>query len=295
MRRRRTRRFFYLGAILWILLTVSLASWWMIFGLEQARQLSALSDPEAARLSRVQRMLVWEGSSFIGLLVVGGVALVISIRREQAQQRAIESFFMAFTHDLKTALGSLQLQAESLREDLPEAANNSNLTRLLKDTVRLGVQLENSLYFAQPDGRLLLEPIALRKFIERIAADWPDLDVRIDGDATALGDARGLESVVRNLLQNAVVHGGATAVTVQIEQHASGRVTITTHDNGRGASPETVQMLGEPFSRRSPTSKTGVGLFVSRQLALRMRGDLRFDAASGTGFTAILELPTTSS
>src|SRR5262249_35091963 len=135
----------------------------------------------------------------------------------------------------------------------------------------------------------------LATFVERIAADWPDLDVRINGDATALGDARGLESVVRNLLQNAVVHGGATIVTVQIEQHASGRVTMTTHDNGRGASPEAVQMLGEPFGRRSPTSKTGVGLFVSRQLAQRMRGDLRFDAAAGRGFTAILELPTISS
>ena len=59
---------------------------------------------------------------------------------------------MAFTHDLKTALASLQLQAESLQEDWPDAASNPNLARLLEDTVRLGVQLENSLFFAQPDG-----------------------------------------------------------------------------------------------------------------------------------------------
>lgn len=281
----------YLGTVLWILLTVSLATWWLIFGLQEARQLSALSDPEAARLSRVQRMLVWEGSSFIGLLVIGGVALVISIRREQLQQRAVESFFMAFTHDLKTALGSLQLQAESLREDLPAAANNANLTRLLKDTVRLGVQLENSLYFAQPDGRLLVEPIDLAQFVRRVAADWPDLDVRIEGDARALGDARGLQSVLRNLFQNAVVHGGATTVTVQIEHTANGRVTMTAHDNGRGAAPQVLRMLGQPIGRRSLTSNTGVGLFVSRQLARRMRGDLRFDTSPAAGFTAILELP----
>src|SRR5262245_32194662 len=46
-------RLHYAGAIIWILLTVSLASWWMFFGLEEASQLGALGGPEAARLSRV--------------------------------------------------------------------------------------------------------------------------------------------------------------------------------------------------------------------------------------------------
>jgi hypothetical protein len=32
-------------------------------------------------------------------------------------RREVEAFFMAFTHDLKTALASLQLQAESLQGD----------------------------------------------------------------------------------------------------------------------------------------------------------------------------------
>ena len=289
-RSRRSRNVLYIGAILWIALTVSMASWWMVFSLEEARQLSALSDPAAVRLSRVQRMLVWEGSSFIGLLVVGGIALVIAVRREQLQQRAVESFFMAFTHDLKTALGSLQLQAESLREDLPEAADNPNLGRLLDDTVRLNVQLENSLYFAQPDGRLLFEPIEIAAFVRHVAADWPDLDVKVDGDAVAIADARGLESVLKNLLQNAVVHGGATAVHVRVER-VGDRVTLTARDNGRGATTDVLRNLGEVFGLRSPTGKTGVGLFVSRQLAQRMRGDLRFASAAGDGFTAVLELP----
>jgi signal transduction histidine kinase len=280
-----------LGAIVWVLLTVSLASWWMVFGLEQAREIRALGDPQAARLERVQRMLVWEGISFIGLLIAGGAALVVSVRREQTRQRAVEAFFMAFTHDLKTALASLQLQAESLSEDLPEAAANPNMARLLKDTLRLGVQLENSLYFAQPEGHLLVEPVSIARFIERTAADWPDLRVQVEGDETVLADARALESVWRNLLQNALIHGGATAVTVRIEARVDGRATITAIDNGRGAPARVVQMLGAPFTRPAPTSGTGVGLFVSQQLARRMNGELRFGAAGGVGFTAVLELP----
>jgi len=285
-------RLHYVAAILWILLTVSLASWWMIFGLEQSHELGALGGPEAQRLQQVQRMLVWEGATFIGLLLVGGVALLVSIRREQARQRTVEAFFMAFTHDLKTALASLQLQAESLREDWPDAANNPNLERLLQDTVRLGVQLENSLYFAQPDGGLLLEPIPLARFVERVATDWPHLTVRVDGDATAIGDVRGLESVLRNLFQNAVVHGGTTEVRISIDRHPDGRVSLTAHDDGRGAPADVVRLLGQPFVGRGPTSRTGVGLFVSRQIALRMSGDLRFERPTrGSGFTAVLELP----
>ena len=56
-------RLHYLAAVFWILLTVSLASWWMLFGLEESRQLNALKAPEALRLAHVQRMLMWEGAT----------------------------------------------------------------------------------------------------------------------------------------------------------------------------------------------------------------------------------------
>jgi signal transduction histidine kinase len=281
----------YVGAIVWVLLTVALAAWWMKFGLEQARLLGALQGPEASRLQSVQRMLVWEGTTFIGLLVAGGVGLIVSVRREQSRQRAVEAFFMAFTHDLKTALASLQLQVESLAEDLPEAADNPNMARLMKDMLRLGVQLENSLYFAQPEGDLLVEPVEIAAFIRHTAADWPELDVRVEGDETVLADARALQSVWRNLLQNAVIHGGARKVTVRVEQRPDGRATITAVDDGRGAPAGVVRTLGRPFKRPAATSGTGVGLFVSQQLARRMNGELRFGAPAGSGFTAVLELP----
>lgn len=281
----------YTSAFVWLALTVTLAGWWMWIGLKQAQQLSHLNAPEAPRLESVQRMFVWEGVTFIGLLVGGGVALAVAIYREQARQHAVHAFFMAFTHDLKTALASLQLQAESLAEDLPEAAANPNMTRLLKDTVRLGVQLENSLYFAQPDGNLLVEAVTVSTFIERAAADWPELRVRVEGDETVLADARALESVWRNLLQNAVIHGGAKTMTVRVERRPDGRATITAIDDGRGASPQVVRALGQPFTRPAQTSGTGVGLFVSQQLARRMNGELRFVGSGGAGFTAVLELP----
>lgn len=288
------RSLHYVGTAVWIVLTVSLACWWLVLGLKQADRIDAIGAPQTMELAHVRQMLGWEGGTFIALLLAGGIGLLLSVRREHLRRREIEAFFMAFTHDLKTSLASLQLQAESLREDLPEVRGNANLDRLMKDALRLQLQLENSLYFAEPDGGLYLEPVDLGAFITRVSSDWPELAVRIvliEGDAHALVDSRALESVVRNLLQNAVTHGHAQTMTVTVEARAGGRVTITARDDGRGASPEVIETLGQPFTRPTPMSGTGVGLFVSRRLVRRMRGDLMFAAAPGEGFTAVVDLP----
>jgi signal transduction histidine kinase len=281
----------YAGTAVWIVLTVSLASWWLVLGLKQADRIDAIGGPQTMELAHVRQMLGWEGGTFIALLLAGGIGLLLSVRREHLRRREIEAFFMAFTHDLKTSLASLQLQAESLREDLPEVRDNANLDRLMKDALRLQLQLENSLYFAEPDGGLYLEPVDLGAFITRVSGDWPELAVRVDGDAHALVDSRALESVVRNLLQNAVTHGHARTMTVTVEARVAGRVTITARDDGRGASAEVIETLGRPFTRPTPMSGTGVGLFVSRRLVRRMRGELAFAAAPGEGFTAVVDLP----
>jgi hypothetical protein len=236
-------------------------------------------------------MFLWEGSTFIVLLVAGGVALVTAIHREHRRRQTVETFFMSFTHDLKTSLASVQLQAEGLEEDWPDAAAREPLDRLLRDTVRLQIQLENSLFIAQPDGRLLVEAIDLGTTIDRLAQDWPELTIDVTGSDTVLADARAFDAVLRNVLQNSVVHGGASRVDVRIERPSPDRVRLALTDNGRGVPANRVSQLGRLFTREGPTSGTGVGLFVCGRLVARMRGDLRFVSAGSGGLTALITLP----
>ena len=281
MSRTRSRdRLHYLTAVTWLVLTVSLAAWWMYIGL------SAMSE-------RLHRMFLWEGAAFIALLVAGGVAIIFAIRREHRRRAALETFFLSFTHDLKTSLASVQLQAERLLEDWPEDVSRVPLDRLLHDTVRLQIQLENSLFVAQPDGRLLTERVHASAAIERLAQDWPGLAVDVRGDAWVIADARGFDAVLRNLFQNAAVHGGARHVTVDVEAQPNHVVRLTVSDDGRGVAAEAFETLGTPFSRSGPTSGSGIGLFVSRQIVDRMNGAMRFvrpDARQG-GLTVVLDLP----
>lgn len=279
----------YAAAIVWMVFTVALASWWLIFGLSQARHLAALEGPEAAQVSRVTRMLVLEGIILVVMLVAGGVALMAAIRQEQRRRRELRAFFMAFTHDLKTSLASLRLQAEALREDLPQAADNPNLRRMLKDSVRLQLQLENALALATAEGAVLIEPIDVGALVDYLRDDFPELRIDVTGSARVRADRHALESVLRNLLQNALVHGGASHVWLTMQRHAAG-VEIVITDDGRGPAGDLSVALERPFQRLSTTSGSGVGLYVCGRLMQQMQGRLRV-MGGPPGFGVALELP----
>lgn len=280
----------YAAAISWLVFTVALAVWWLIFGLSQAQHLGAL-EGEAAQLGRVTRMLVLEGVILVGMLLAGGVALLIGIRLEQRRRRDMRAFFMAFTHDLKTTIASLVLQAEAVREDLPEAAGNPNLQRIMTDAVRLQLQLENALFLTETDAAVLIEDMDVRAMVDVLRDDWPELRIDVKGEGRVKADRRAFDSILRNLLQNAVVHGRARTVTIDVRRASSGAVEIVLADDGIGASTDVSTALDRPFVRPSATSGSGVGLYVCHGLLRQMNGHIRLLGGRPAGFTVSLELP----
>src|SRR5206468_7337264 len=187
---------------LWVTFTVTLAGWWMIFGLRQLDRLNQLHVEQADQLQKHYQMLLWEGGILIASLLGGGLALYYYARREQKRHAQVEEFFAAFTHDAKTAIASVRLQAESLREDFA-GEPNPLLDRLLSDTLRLQLQLEDSLFLVNlPRGKFFLQPIRLSDRIDPLQLNWPDLTIKLTGDAEVMADARALESVMTNLVQN---------------------------------------------------------------------------------------------
>ena len=267
----------YVLAAIWLLYTMSLAAWWLSVGLTVTER---------------KTMFLLEGATFFIVLVAGGFALIVAIRREHRRRQALEMFFMSFTHDLKTSLARVQLQAEGLREDCEETTAREPLDRLLHDTLRLQIQLENSLFVAQPDGRLLCERIDVAGAVRRLEHDWPELAIDVVGQAAVLADARAFDAVLRNLIQNAVLHGGATAVSVNLQRPGGPVVRIVVEDNGRGVDADALAQLGEPFARPGETSGTGVGLYVCRLLVKRMKGSMSFlQAHGGSGLRVVIDLP----
>jgi signal transduction histidine kinase len=290
MRTKRSRMAIVLVGV-WVTFTVTLAGWWLVFGLRQLDLIKRLSVEGATDLHRYYQMLLWEGGVLIASLIGGGLALFYYARREQKRHAQVEEFFAAFTHDAKTSLASLRLQTEALREDLANTGPSALLDRLLSDTLQLQLQLENSLFLVNlNEGKLFFEPIKLSDRIDALRHHWPNLTINQVGDGIVIADARALESVLTNLVHNSVTHGRATRVDIEISNHDQGRLKLRLTDNGSGF-PGDFQKLGKPLVRHTRHSGSGVGLYIVGQLARRMDGGINFSSGSGGGFVAELTFP----
>ncbi len=283
----------------WMVFNLSLAAWWLIFGLRQIDFVQGViphfAPEQAGRVAdfvRQQRMLISEGSILIVSLILGGGALLYYIVRERKRSLQIQQFFASFSHELKTSIASLRLQAESLADDLRGATPNPLLDRLVRDTVRLEIQLENSLHLSQIEtSGLFFERIDLRKSLASLEHQWPGISIEVEGDTKIRADHRALETILKNLIQNAVVHGGAQRISFRVREPQEGFVTIVVKDDGAGFRGE-ARKLGELFARHNARSGSGVGIFLVKTLVSRMQGKVRFDASNqGRGFALEIDLP----
>jgi signal transduction histidine kinase len=150
--------------------------------------------------------------------------------------------------------------------------------------------LENSLFLVNlPRGEFFLQPIRLSDRFEALRLNWPNVTITLDGDGVVLADARALESVLTNLVQNSVIHGHATQVDVTVRR-GGGRVGVKVTDNGCGFQGDETQ-LGKLFVRHARSSGSGVGLYIVRQLAKAMNGGINFSNGEANGFMAEVDLP----
>ena len=197
--------------------TLALATWWMIFGLGLIEQIGKLSSENLAEdLARQQKMLFWEGGILLFMLLTGGIALVYFVVHEIQTNKKLRTFFATFSHDLKTSLTSLRLQVESIAEDLGDTSS-PHLSRLIQDTVRLQLQLENALYLARMESTpFFKQEVELAKVLHSLHYHWPHLHISYSGSHRLLVDAKAIESVLTNIIQNSVHHGKATEMAIKV-------------------------------------------------------------------------------
>lgn len=296
-------------AATWLVFTLALTSWWLIFGLKQLDGFrragmipspTATSNDDAMSFERQHRMLVSEGGVLMALLLSGGIALLYNIRVESRRARQVEEFFASFTHDLKTSLASLRIQTESLRDDLEgTGASTKLLARIMSDAGRLETQLENALFLADADkSSMLLEPVSVKSAVRTLAHLWPRMEIEVHGDAMVSADRRAFDSILRNIAQNASRHGEATRLDIYcgLVEGDKSRALIRFQDNGRGFSGN-VKRLGEIFARQTGSSGSGIGLYLVARLVERLGGRTRIENsvdgtdAGRTGFAIVLEMP----
>jgi len=205
-------------------------------------------------------------------------------------------FLANAAHELRTPLAVLRARVE--------ASEESSLKGPLKrDVARMGAIMEQLLASARlsSSGVDLAQRIDLAELAWRIVADYALLclgrDRRIEFEEREkpvfiLGDRRAIESVVANLIDNALraePAGGAVLVRVRDE----GALEVI--DHGEGVQPEHRDTIFEPFWRKSDaTPGTGLGLAIARDLMTKLSGRIWVEDTPGGGATFKISLPAAS-
>ena len=231
---------------------------------------------------------------------------------QQASQMRSEFLNMA-AHELRTPLtvinGYLSMLSDgSLGEPSPRwretvdvlAVKGSELGRLVDDLL-LTSRLESGGLPAHParvDLRHLLEAAAERARA-RVELVGGELQLALPAEPVQVAaDPDHLSRVLDNLVNNALTYGRpGVPAWVRLEATVEdGTATVAVEDHGRGVPPEMRERIFERFVRAEiggdPRSGTGLGLYISRQLAARHGGRLELErTVPGEGSRFVLRLP----
>jgi signal transduction histidine kinase len=264
-----------------------------------------------ARLARRRLMVLGEGSVLFLLLGVCTVMLWGMLRQERRQNRRMEAFVHAVTHEMKTPLTGIKSLLDSLHRDaVPEALRGRLLALGLENCERLEHSIENvliagALRTGQQQARLGDLPLApfleglldhrrrgMPGRIDALRLDWPEPDPTL----TVRADPDLLRVVLENLLDNGMKYGGDDPGVTVCVRALAGQVALEVVDRGIGFTPEQAESLFVPFLRAMPQGHgvrhgTGLGLSIARSLCRRMGGDLRAHSAGpgrGARFTVTL-------
>ncbi|MGA5824125.1 sensor histidine kinase [Kitasatospora sp. NPDC094028] len=250
------------------------------------------ADP-AQSLAAHTRLLHWLAAGCATLvLAAAAVGHLLSGRAMRPALRGLEQqeqFLAEAAHELRTPLATLRLVVENgstTPARAPEALDEA--VRLVDRLGRLVTGLLARARVEAGTQDIELTPLRLDQLVEQTVEELPDHSgVTLTTEAAIVnGDPELLAQAVRNLVENALRHGGGTPVEVSV---TPGRVTVRDHGPGVPAKDRT-----RVFERRvtGPASTgTGTGLAIVRWVAELHRGTAQLSPAPGGGTLAELLLP----
>lgn len=239
-----------------------------------------------------------------GLLVV--FVDVTDMRRLEAMRR---DFVANASHELRTPIAAVRSASETLRDAVerdPKAAVRF-VDMVQRNAERLGALVDDLLELSRIESRDVKprrDTIELGPAVDRAVAEVQERATRkrmklatdLPPSWTICADARGLEHVLINLLDNAVKYcpeGASITVRARIE---SGQVRIEVRDTGPGIEARHLPRLFERFYRVDPGRSremggTGLGLSIVKHLVEAMGGRVGVDSTPGSGSTFWFALP----
>ncbi len=215
------------------------------------------------------------------------------------------------SHELRGPLGVARGYVSMLADGTLGAVDDRAATVLpvvLGKLDEIGRMVDQMLLTARlEDSRLSLDlrRADLRRILDdSVALVRPRADARgtrivvDDGEEriTCLVDSARIVTVLTNLLDNAVKYSAPGSTVRCCASRRGGFAAVAVRDRGPGIAPEDMARLFTRFGRAGGEANrgipgTGLGLYISRELARRHGGDITVDSRPGSGSTFVLTLP----
>lgn len=250
---------------------------------------AVIAGEDPAPTERDHRHLVlaleFGGAALVALAALAGHLLSgASMRPAVRMLDEQERFLGDAAHELRTPLTTLRLATEAGLRDPGESRRALTDAQALAD--RMARMVTGLLARARTETGVVepeTVPLRLEQLVEAVVAESADPDIRLSAESTVVeGDPELLTLAVRNLIDNALVHG-APPIEVTV---TDGRVAV--RDHGPGLDPA----MGDPFDRgvTGPTGNHGIGLAIVRWVAQLHNGTATLEPADGGGTLATLML-----
>lgn len=201
-------------------------------------------------------------------------------------------FIAGAAHELRTPIAILQARLELMHGDeqhgklMLDVARLANLANQLLDLERLEAEIPQ---FQRANLVELAREAAADMAPVVIAAGSTIVFDAETENVAIFCDPPSLSRVLLNLIQNAVVHGGESAM---ISVTVSSDATLRVADTGPGIPEEYRDVIFEPFGRVTPLDQgAGLGLALVRDIVARHNGHVTVGDASGGGAVFEVSLP----
>lgn len=252
-------------------------------------------------------MIIGEGLVFLFILILGCYKIHSGIRREILFNRQQRNFLLSITHELKSPLAGIKLSLETIiNRNLDPIRQRRMLNNSMKDVERLRALVDNILMAAKIENSsftLANEEVNISKIMEENArlikahfGHISTLNVNIEPALFVHGDRTALDSIVINLIENAIKYSPKhTEIKLDVGLKKD-KVQIAVSDNGIGVKDSEKDKIFNKFYRvgNEDTRKakgTGLGLYIVKQLVDLHNGTLAVKDNKPNGSIFIVEIP----
>ena len=213
------------------------------------------------------------------------------------QLTAMGEMAAELAHEIRNPLGSIELYASMLEEDLEGRGMHSDYAKAIREEIqRLNNLVTNTLLFTR-QVEPLRRAVDVKRFLERIfqlfRPLWEmagvEVATRVERESTSI-DPDLFERVVLNLLLNSLeaLRGRATP-RIAIKVEGRGEETLwTLDDNGPGIPEEVKKKIFNPFFT-TKSRGSGLGLSVCYRIVRAHGGKIRVEERAGGGTSVLVE------